>query len=503
MASMRSQVDPPGRAPSKPPGDWQSNMSDGPQLELIPPRDETAEQQTLGCCMEALDGAEAAEIAFSVVTPEDFYRTYHKQIARAVYHCWKNDGFITLPTVTAELRRRNELEEVGGMDYLKWLIAEVGLGGKYVRRYATIVAEKALLRGLMRAGSELLALGASNPSDVGEAFTRASSLLEPLQVRIQPPEPPALRTLAEIDNTPPSFLWPSWISRGQISLLFAPPGAGKSYAVLAMMKSVVLGEPWPDGQPGPEPTSVLLLDYEGTERQTRDRAALLGVPDNMVLIPPEDVMPHLNKPGSVETIRRWIGDSGVSMVVIDSLRDALPGVDENDSAAMGEALNPLKLAARDFNCSIILLHHCRKQPTSNGDRWILTMDDLRGSSVIAAAGRTILAIDKPDASRDTRKLKIVKSNFDAFPEPLGFDLTSEGLAWTSAPFAGVDMPRRTAAQEAITMALQTKPLRFAELRDILRDEHGISETTMKRALHTVATKGPDGRWGLTSHNLQT
>ena len=133
------------------------------------------------------------------------------------------------------------------------------------------------------------------------------------------------------------------------------------------------------------------------------------------------------------------------------------------------------------------------------------MDDLRGSSAIAGAVRNIMAIDRPDAARQTRRLKLVKSNFGPMPEPLGFDLGEAGLEWTDAPFAGRNMPARSTATEVLKMALQGGPMRYSELKDILA-ERDISATTLKRVLRDMkqaqeVTQGQDGRWGLVSRQV--
>lgn len=476
-------------------------MGHDARAEFIPPNDTGAEQQVLGCCMTAdeLWRQDAAAVAFEVITPGDFYREYHKAIADAIVHCHAEDGFVTMPTVAAELRRRGKLQECGGEDYLRALIELVELP-QYVSKYAALVKDKATLRGLMRAGSELQCLGADNPCDVAGALERASEIVSSLQAQARPPEALALRTLSEVDGALPSFLWPGWVARGGLSMLFAPPGAGKSYAALALMKAVVTGEEWPDGQPGPERTTVLLLDFEATLRETKNRAELLGVPDNMILLPPEGMMPYLNQPGSLEVIRGFVAQSGASLVVIDSLRDATPGLDENDSMAMSAALSPLKGLAEEFNCGILLLHHCRKQQVCRGNRWVLSMDDARGTGAMLAVARTMLAIDKPDASRDTRLLKVVKANNSALPDPVGFDLTSEGLVWTEAPHGGREMPQQSAALEALRLELQGGPLGYSDLERRLA-LRGISEATMRRARKQLeeageVVKGKDGRWGL-------
>lgn len=116
-----------------------------------PPSDFDAEQAALGCCMFEPD---AAGIVFSVVDPDDFYRTYHRLIATAIKACLTRREPVDIVTVIAELRARGHLDEAGGGEYVTRLVQEVPTAS-HARRYAGIVAEKALLRQGIRACDEI------------------------------------------------------------------------------------------------------------------------------------------------------------------------------------------------------------------------------------------------------------------------------------------------------------------------------------------------------------
>jgi replicative DNA helicase len=141
--------------------------------DRIPPQDFDAEQAVLG---SILLESEAAARAFAIVTPDDFYRTYHKQICAAMVTVNNRNEPVDLVTVSAELRRNGQLEEVGGGEYLTALIGEVPTAA-HVTRYANIVAEKAVLRRLINAGSQIQGLAYENPEDVGETLDRAEQII--------------------------------------------------------------------------------------------------------------------------------------------------------------------------------------------------------------------------------------------------------------------------------------------------------------------------------------
>ena len=75
-------------------------------------------------------------------------------------------------TVADELDQRGELDAVGGRVRVLEL-AGSSPPGRTPRRYAEIVREMALLRGLIRAGSEVAQLGYDRPGDARELLDMA------------------------------------------------------------------------------------------------------------------------------------------------------------------------------------------------------------------------------------------------------------------------------------------------------------------------------------------
>lgn len=137
--------------------------------DRIPPQDTEAEQATLG---SMLLESEAAARAFGVIGPDDFYREAHRLICQAMMAVNNRSEPVDLVTVSAELRRNGQLENVGGGEYLTALINRVPTAA-HVTRYANIVAEKALLRRLIQAGAEIQGLAYDDPSDVGMTLDKA------------------------------------------------------------------------------------------------------------------------------------------------------------------------------------------------------------------------------------------------------------------------------------------------------------------------------------------
>ncbi|AFM08311.3 replicative DNA helicase [Corynebacterium pseudotuberculosis] len=120
-----------------------------------PPHDVEAEQGVLGAML--LSPQTVIEIV-EVLTPEDFYRPAHQLIYSAMIDLFSDNKEIDPVIVAARLDRNNDLERVGGAPYLHTLISSVPTAAN-ARYYAEIVAEKALLRQLVDAGTRVVQLG--------------------------------------------------------------------------------------------------------------------------------------------------------------------------------------------------------------------------------------------------------------------------------------------------------------------------------------------------------
>lgn len=143
------------------------------RLDRVPPQDLEAEQSTLG---SMLIEQGAASRALAILQPNDFYRDAHKAVFEAILQVQNRDEPVDLVTVSAELRRAERLDAVGGPEYLTALIDEVPTAA-HVVRYAEIVQEKAILRRLIEAGGRITALGYENPEEVGGAVDEAERLV--------------------------------------------------------------------------------------------------------------------------------------------------------------------------------------------------------------------------------------------------------------------------------------------------------------------------------------
>ena len=301
------------------------------------------------------------------------------------------------------------------------------------------------------------------PSD--EGFTAYPSLLE------------ISGQFADVD-----WLWPSWIPRGMLTLFGAAPGAGKSLVALDLARRVIHGEPFPDGAPNPRPGSrVLIVDAEGAPALLNQRAQAWQIDSSrlfLMLAPDGEPAPYgepaahgglidLAHPEQQELFCEMCRTLNPALVVVDSLAAATARGESSLEAARA-ILGFLSNVAREGDHAMLLIHHLRKRArlgrAASPPR--VAAEDLRGSSHISAAARSVMALSVVGGAANTtpgagpapgldegsapgvvpgraegeralvpavphfdgpRRLEIVKTNLCRHPPPLGLVFEGENV----------------------------------------------------------------------------
>lgn len=213
-----------------------------------PPQDMAAEQAVLGGMLLSKD---AIADVLEKMRPSDFYRPAHQDVAETILDLYDRGEPADAVTVASDLDRRGLLRRVGGAPYLHTLISTVPTAAN-AGYYATIVAEKALLRRLVEAGTRVVQYGyaGADGADVHDIVDRAQSEIYDVADRRQSEDFVALEdllqpTMDEIDaiassggisrGIPTGFVDLDEITNGlhggQMIIIAARPGVGKALAL--------------------------------------------------------------------------------------------------------------------------------------------------------------------------------------------------------------------------------------------------------------------------------
>ncbi len=144
-----------------------------PVIDRIPPQNLEAEMALLG---SILVDREIMGAAGEIVRPEDFYAHVHATIYSVLLHLYDRAEPLDKITIAEELKRRDQLEKVGGISYLSSLMDTVQTAAS-ATYYAKIVREKAVLRGLIHAGTQITQYGYENEEDVEGALDRSEQMV--------------------------------------------------------------------------------------------------------------------------------------------------------------------------------------------------------------------------------------------------------------------------------------------------------------------------------------
>ncbi|WP_369135789.1 replicative DNA helicase [Modestobacter sp. I12A-02662] len=220
-----------------------------PEYDRQPPQDVAAEQSVLGGMLMSKD---AIADVVEVLQGPDFYRPAHQIVYDCILDLYGRGEPADAITVAAELNRTDQLSKMGGAVYLHTLIASTPTAAN-AGYYAAIVAEQAVLRRLVEAGTRVVQLGygaADGKGDVddivdraqqaiydvtekrmSEDYSRLEDILQPTMDELDAIAsrggtargvPTGIRDLDELTNG---------LQAGQMIVIAARPGVGKALAL--------------------------------------------------------------------------------------------------------------------------------------------------------------------------------------------------------------------------------------------------------------------------------
>ncbi|MEO0076748.1 MAG: replicative DNA helicase [candidate division WOR-3 bacterium] len=141
--------------------------------ERTPPQSIEAEQYVLGSML--LD-EEAVVCALEMLDESCFYLTQHRKIFAVMANLFENNKAIDILTVSEELKRIKELDNVGGHEYLSTLVDTV-ITTANIQEHCKLVLEKAIQRKLIQTATQIVAESLSSTQTTDELLDRAENLI--------------------------------------------------------------------------------------------------------------------------------------------------------------------------------------------------------------------------------------------------------------------------------------------------------------------------------------
>lgn len=470
-----------------------------------PPQDVHAERSVLAAMFL---GSDAIGRAVALADASIFYRTAHQKIFDAIVALHGRGERADAITVTDELRRRGELEVVGGPATLAH-IHEYATTTANLEEHIRIVAGAAQRRRLVTLAQDIQRRAADPTQDLDSIAHDLRTAAEGLN-NGSGPRGVTITPFSEVSPGSVDWLWPGRIPAGMLTVLDGDPGLGKSTATLAIAARLSRGHAMPDGAPGPAPAGTVVLSAEDDlARVIRPRLDAAGADVARIATlrvrDEEGLRAPVISATDLAAVEQAVHAIGARLVIVDPLVAYLPSdVNAQRDQDVRRALAGLRDLAERTGAAVLVVRHLNKTGAGN------PLYRGGGSIGIIGAARAglLLAADPDDPTGEARVLACTKMNLAPRPPALRLRLVAEGgahphVVWdgesqhtaTSLLAVPVDAGERTVLDEAcdyLRTAMASGEAPVAELR---RDAP-CSLRTLESAKARIGAKArrADGRW---------
>lgn len=405
-------------------------------LGRIPPHNIEAEQAVLGCML--LD-SEVVPTVLEILKSEDFYREDHREIYEAIIDLFEKAQAIDLITASERLTLRGTLEKIGGLDYLANITAAVPTTSN-AKYYAKIIEEKAILRRLIKASSDIINMSYEATEEVPYVLDQAEkNIFDILQKRnnqgfshIKDILSDTFSKLEELYNSkgyitgiPTGFndldLKTAGLHNSDLILVAARPAMGKTAFVLniASYAAIYAGIPVAIFNLEMSKDQIVnrMLCSEVMVDSQRMRTGKLEDGDwqkiARALGPVSEAPIYIDDTPSISVneirakCRRLKLEKNLGLVVIDYLQ-LMQGrsKNENRQQEVSEISRSLKILAKELNIPVITAAQLSRGPESRTDHRPM-LSDLRESGAIEQDADIVMFLYRDDYyDPDTEKKNI-------------------------------------------------------------------------------------------------
>lgn len=399
------------------------NSQDGPRT---PPHDLLAEQSALGGMLLSKD---AVADVVEEVRGVDFYIPKHEIIFYALQTLYAAGEPTDVIAVTDQLTKSGDLQRAGGAEYLHTLAGIVPTAAN-AGFYASIVAERAVLRRLVEAGTRIVQMGYGAEGEVVELVNQAQAEIYGVTGGVEtedyvPLNDALFAALAEIDaaqnrdgtmtGVPTGFrdldALTNGLHAGQLIIVAARPGLGKSTFALDLCRSASVHAKMPS----------IFFSLEMSRAEIAMR--LLSAEANVKLqhmrtgkMSDEDMQRVVRMQGDISDAPLYIDDSpnmtlveirakcrrlkqkyGLKLIVIDYLQLMTSGKRvESRQQEVSEFSRALKLLAKELEVPVIALSQLNRNSEQRADKKP-AVSDLRESGSLEQDADMVILLHREGA----------------------------------------------------------------------------------------------------------
>lgn len=206
-----------------------------------------------------------------------------------------------------------------------------------------------------------------------------------------------------------NFIIPG-LEKGDVGIVAAPGGTGKSFLLLEIAMSVALGVTLIPGLTVNYAGPVRVLNFEERLQALKNRLIWIcryfdvDFPSDRLLVSSLSncTLRLVDRNGNVN--REYVSflkkqAEGMSLLILDPLR-MCHFADENDAGAMSALVQVLKDVGEETDAGVLVAHHSSKSSILNGQG--NSQQSVRGSSALVDAARLVITLSKPTRSHDDK-----------------------------------------------------------------------------------------------------
>lgn len=391
-------------------------------LRKVPPQSIEAEMSILGGVL--LDN-EAINRCLELIEADDFYRESHRKIFRAMIDLSNRSEPCDLITLTDMLKRKGELEEVGGGAYLATLVDYVPTAAN-IAYYCRIVKEKSVTRRLITAATDIVTRGYDEETTVDELLDGAQkTIFEISENKLRPAFTPVgtilkdtfkrIETLYEkkehVTGVPTGFYdldkMTAGFQPGDLIIIAGRPSMGKTAFSLniAQYAAAHADSPLPVAvfslEMSKESLVMRLLCSESRVDASRLRTGHLVDTDWHKLTHGADKLAkarlYIDDTPAIPVLemrakaRRLKAENGLGMIVVDYLQLMRGSSQESRQQEISEISRSLKALAKELEVPVVALSQLNRSLESRTDKRPM-MSDLRESGAIEQDADVIMFV---------------------------------------------------------------------------------------------------------------
>ncbi len=407
-------------------------------LKRVLPHSIEAEQSVIGCMMISRD---AITVAADMLQEDDFYSRQYALIFQAIVELNDAGKSVDIITLQNKLREKDAPPEVSSLEFVKELMLSP-MTTVYIRDYAEIVAEKAVLRRLIKASDEVINTCYAGKGSLETILDDAEkSIFHIVQRRNTSDYVPirqivlsameriekASKTKGNVTGVATGFLDLDYKTAGMqpadLILVAARPSMGKTALVLNIAQYVAFKSNLPLAvfslEMSREQLVNRLFSLESrvdsqhirtgnlSDREWEDLIDGAGIVGRSKLI--IDDTPGISIPELRSKCRKFKMEQDIQMVIIDYLQ-LMSGSGRSDSRQqeVSDISRALKALARELNVPVIALSQLSRAVEQRPDHRPM-LSDLRESGAIEQDADVVMFIYRDDYyNKDSEKKGIAE-----------------------------------------------------------------------------------------------